>query len=231
MREMKDFMKTYWSLFVLGIAYCLIGLAISAFLDIYMGTVMIWNLFLGILPYFFIRLSRLGSPRHNRFLGIAFALLWLLFFPNSVYLVTDLIHINSSDFYLSINYETTYYQNILVWIEFIYIACGVLFGTLVGMISLDDVYRYLRKMHGRFSAWGSLGAICLLTGLGIFIGRFLRLNSWDALKPVDLMQAIMNAFNQFSIYYIVLIALYTLFVFALVHALRNSHLRKETDHD
>src|SRR5580658_7136646 len=52
-----------------------------------------WNLFLAYVPYFISTSLTRMSPRVNHFLRITGLIAWLLFIPNSFYILTDLYHL------------------------------------------------------------------------------------------------------------------------------------------
>jgi uncharacterized membrane protein len=139
-----------------------------------------WNLFLAWLPLAFALLAReefqSGPVRNLRFLGFAAA--WLLFFPNAPYIFTDVIHL------------TTYFYNHF-WIDLTLILLCALTGLVLGFVSLFLMQGVVRRLFGGAASWLFIGAVASLSGFGIYLGRFLRFNSWDILwKPVALSRGI-----------------------------------------
>ncbi len=128
-----------------------------------------WNLFLSWIPLLVAFLARNISKRHgSRPLLIALLSVgWLAFFPNAPYMITDLVHLTTD-----VARDRTWHDTIMLF----YYAQVSLFNGLVS----------LYWMHG---AWGRTfkkptGLILLLLsfplgGLGVYLGRVLRLNSWD----------------------------------------------------
>jgi uncharacterized membrane protein len=141
---------------------------------------LVWNLFLAWLPLVFALLAcdeyRSGTNRNWRFLGWAGA--WLLFFPNAPYIFTDLIHLWSR-FY-------GYF-----WVDLILILSCALTGLVLGFVSLFLMQAVVTRIFGRLVSWLFIAAVAGLSGFGIYLGRFLRFNSWDVLfKPMDLYRGI-----------------------------------------
>ena len=139
-------------------------------------TFLIWNLFLAWLPMIFSLLAceeyRTASGRNWRFLSLAGA--WLLFFPNSPYIFTDLIHLTSR-----------YYLNF--WIDLSLILLCAITGLVLGFVSLFLMQTVVSRMLGRAASWAFIGGVAALSGFGIYLGRFMRFNSWDVLcKPWQL---------------------------------------------
>ena len=134
---------------------------------------LIWNLFLAWLPMVFALLAceqyQRASGRDWRFLGLAGA--WLLFFPNAPYIFTDLIHLT-----------TRFYPHF--WVDLSLILLCALTGLVLGFVSLYLMQSVVARMLGRAASWLFIAAVAALSGFGIYLGRFMRFNSWDVLfKP------------------------------------------------
>jgi len=132
--------------------------------------VLVWNLFLAWVPYalgrWVVRLAR-GSEHGTGLLLLPTAL-WLLFLPNAPYVVTDLVHVA--------RFEPP------MWLPAaLFIGAFGLVALALGLATLFDVHRVVRRRLGH--GWGRAFAltVCLLCGLGVWMGRFLRWNSWDAI--------------------------------------------------
>ena len=134
---------------------------------------LIWNLFLAWLPMIFALLAcekyRSFSGRSWGFMGWAGA--WLLFFPNSPYIFTDLIHLTSR-----------FYPHF--WVDLSLILLCAITGLVLGFVSLFLMQTVVTRMLGRAASWFFIGAVAVLSGFGIYLGRILRFNSWDVVfKP------------------------------------------------
>jgi len=142
---------------------------------------LLWNLFLAWLPLIFALLASekyqaTGSGRNWRFLGLAGA--WLLFFPNAPYIFTDLIHLS-----------THYFRHF--WIDLVLILLCALTGLVLGFVSLYLMQSVVTRMVGRAASWIFIAAVAGVGSFGIYLGRFLRFNSWDPIfKPVELYHGI-----------------------------------------
>jgi uncharacterized membrane protein len=141
---------------------------------------LIWNLFLAWLPLGFALLAcekfQPASARSWRFLSLAGA--WLLFFPNAPYIFTDLIH-------LFIGFHTHF------WVDLTLILLCALTGLVLGFVSLYLMQSVVEQMLGRAASWLFIAAVAALSGFGIYLGRFLRFNSWDVVfKPWQVYQGI-----------------------------------------
>lgn len=137
-------------------------------------TFLLWNLFLAILPLVFSKSLRYSSSITNsKFLSALFLILWLLFIPNSPYIVTDLKHVDN-DYGIQ-------------WFDLILILVFAINGLLLGIISMLDIFRLLQHKYSTKITHSVVGLICILGGFGIFLGRFLRFNSWDIITKPDLL--------------------------------------------
>lgn len=131
---------------------------------------MLWNLFLAWLPLLFAwLLSR--SLRHGRWASaknLIYTVGWLLFLPNSFYLVSDLIHL-----------QTTGEINILF--DAVLFFSFIVNGYLAGLWSVYLVHRQLKRRQDEASSIALIIAVFFLCGFAIYLGRTLRWNTWDVL--------------------------------------------------
>ena len=128
------------------------------------------NLVLAWLPYLFAMVAARLHQRSPRrwWLLLAPAGLWLLFFPNAPYMMTDIVHL-------------WHIPVAIWWYDIGMVAAFAWAGCFLGVASLAAIQQIVRDYTGPFVSWlFALGALGL-SGLGIYLGRFARLNSWDAL--------------------------------------------------
>lgn len=138
---------------------------------------LLWNLFLGFVPLCFAAvLVQIGK----RFGSLAFwviAGLWLLFYPNAPYMLTDFIHVDPQKGYVL-------YDALLIF-------CLAILSTFYGLYSLKLVKEITRNEYGAKLSYTVIGASIVLAAFGIYLGRILRLNSWDVFtKPLETLKAI-----------------------------------------
>jgi len=116
------------------------------------------------------------AGRDWRFFGFVAA--WLLFFPNAPYIFTDLIHLT-----------TRYYGHF--WVDLVLVLSCALTGLVLGFLSLYLMHCMALKMFGWFLSWVFIAVVAGLSSFGIYLGRFLRFNSWDIIfKPIALYHGI-----------------------------------------
>jgi uncharacterized membrane protein len=138
-----------------------------------------WNLFLAFIPYYIsTRLQRKPVPKEQRVKSIIVFTAWLLFIPNSFYILTDLFH-------LQIKEEP------LRWFDLTLIFSFAWNGLLLGILSVRQMEKI---MWTRFRVRNEFFFLCplmWLIALGIYIGRYMRFNSWDVItNPFQLVEDI-----------------------------------------
>lgn len=181
---------------------------------------LIWNIFLSYLPlYISKKLSKKKSVGN-----ILLWLVWLLFIPNTFYMITDFIHIQQIRFITSDSpYHFTWVQNIDIWLELINISLCILMGVAMGIKSMDNIH----KVIGNKSYLLLLPIISLMIGFAIYIGRFLRFNSWDIIQPFTLLQKLTSSLDVFAIQFILLFAILILFINLLYYFIKNCFFVKK----
>jgi uncharacterized membrane protein len=134
-----------------------------------------WNLFLAWVPLgaalLFYGLAARQSRRWTLLLGVA--VIWFLFFPNAPYIVTDMVHLRET-------------PPVPYWYDIICVMAFAQTGLFVGYLSLYLMQEVIRAWMGRSAGWLFALAMLSLSAFGVYLGRFLRWNSWDALvSPID----------------------------------------------
>jgi len=124
---------------------------------------LLWNLFLAYLPLYF---SHRTVNAASRLKSYCWAGLWLLFFPNAAYIITDLFHLYA-------------HKHVPLWYDLILLCSAAICGLSAGFLSLRSIEKWLSLKIGAFRAACILPFIMLLSGYGIYLGRYMRWNSWD----------------------------------------------------
>jgi uncharacterized membrane protein len=178
-----------------------------------------WNLWLAWIPVVFAYVALAFSRRRPLLYAIVpiFAFLWLIFFPNAPYILTDLQHLAL---------ETT---SVPVWFDVILLVWFSWTGLLLGIVSLYVMHMIVAGEFGRLPGWIFVLAVSGLTSLGIYVGRFLRLNSWDILQnPSDFALTILGQAidpSLRSVAFTALLTIFFLFVYCTLYAF--GHLLQE----
>jgi uncharacterized membrane protein len=167
------------------VALVLVRFAVSGSTD-YFG--LVWNLFLAWIPFALAVAVYDRWRRHGAGVAlIVLGALWLLFFPNAPYIVTDFVHLQHRD-------DAPY------WYDAVTVAAFAWTGVLLGFASLFLVQTVVRQWRGVLTGWIFAGIAIALGSLGIYLGRFLRLNSWSAVEHPTLLPRILHtvARNPFA---------------------------------
>lgn len=129
---------------------------------------MFWNLFLACLAFMVssIILLHQNEGKLTRPLFIIGGIFWLLFLPNTFYLVTDLIHMG-------------YGRSVPILYDVFMLFSAGLAGLLIGIYSILHVDKVLNLRYSKKTSFIIITLIMLLTSFGMYLGRFLRFNSWD----------------------------------------------------
>jgi uncharacterized membrane protein len=135
---------------------------------------LIWNLFLAWIPYVCSLLAVLlfQNRTRTRWLAIVPALLWLIFLPNAPYIITDIVHLRERN-------PVPFWYDIGLFITFAWT------GLFLGVVSLSAMQTLVRRVFGSIMSWLFVFGAAGLSGLGIYMGRYLNWNSWDLLINPD----------------------------------------------
>jgi uncharacterized membrane protein len=135
---------------------------------------LLWNLFLAWIP-FQLSISLTVNQHANKWIRYGLLACWLLFFPNALYIITDLIHLENLG------------DKVPVWFDAILLFTSSLTGLIMAFVSLYQVELFLRRNLRTKHINKLLVATLFLGSFGVYLGRFLRWNSWDIVaNPVSL---------------------------------------------
>ena len=133
----------------------------------YSGSLMylffVWNIFLAAIPFV---LSSFLIQLQKKNLHWLLFIIWRLFFPNALYIITDLVHLKERN-------------NIPLWFDVILIFSAAANGLIMAFISLYQVELFLRLRFNNKKANLILYSCLFISSFGVYVGRFLRWNSWD----------------------------------------------------
>ena len=133
---------------------------------------MVWNLYLAAIPAV-LALVLFRSPRVTPVWGLGFVA-WLLFLPNAPYVLTDVVHM-VDDLRASTGGRDSYE---ILFTYAVLFGCGLCSYVL----SLQLFRRFLHRVAPRRTTLPALLALHGLCMVAIYLGRFMRFNSWDAVS-------------------------------------------------
>jgi uncharacterized membrane protein len=145
---------------------------------------LLWNLFLAFVPLYWSIAFQKAMATQRRLPATLYFALWLLFLPNAPYLLTDLIHLAPR-------------PGVPLWFVLAMLLSCAGTGTLLGYFSLANVQNTITQKSGAFMGWAVAVCSLMLCGFGIYLGRFLRWNSWDALsQPWQLARVVLQQWRD-----------------------------------
>jgi uncharacterized membrane protein len=179
----------------------------------YQTRFLIENLVLAWIPFLLALIVYDGYRHHApRWLLLGVGALWLLFLPNAPYILTDFVHLRDPGAEV-------------LWFDAAMIGAFALVGLVLGLGSLALVQAVVTDARGARAGWivglGALG----LSSVGIYLGRFVEVNSWDAfLDPGRVLQPIVDQVRESILYpkfigVTVALTLFLVLAYLLVHAL------------
>ncbi len=150
-----------------GLSFALF-LARSVYIDAPIYFFLNWNLFLAWLPLFAALVAFLlqGDATRPRLRVIPLLALWLLFFPNAPYILTDLLHLSPHD-------------GVPLWYDLLMLLSYAWNGLILGFVSLWLVQALITRWFGFYAGWFGAASALALAAFGVYLGRFERWNSWD----------------------------------------------------
>lgn len=211
------------AVFVLLNTACLVCILLVAarvaYSDSRRHTGLIWNLFLAWIPFVLAYAAHAISWRRNwlYFVIPVIAFLWLIFFPNAPYMLTDLQDLARDR------------GGSPLWYDVIIVGWSSWTGMLLGIISLYLMQDIISRRFSRVTGWVFVFAISTASSFGMYVGRFVRLNSWDILQnPAETTMEILGLVIDPSMRlaaFTILYTLFFLFVFLLLYSF--SHMLTE----
>jgi uncharacterized membrane protein len=168
---------------------------------------MSWNVFLAAIP--FLLAKHLFAPQRKISLTWSLGLVFfVLFLPNAPYILTDLIHLYEDAFYLPAP------KLFLVTLQFLILES-------IGFWLFVESYRRFEKfiLRKRYHLRYLVRLVSFITlSVGVYIGRFLRFNSWDVFtKPQNIMNTVYYFFDVYTMYTTGFITMFTLILLGLYY--------------
>ena len=180
---------------------------------------LLWNLLLAWIPFL---LSYAASALSWRKLSLylvlpAAAFLWLIFFPNAPYILTDLQYLAKAGASAPLWYDVI----VMVWFGWT--------GLLLGIVSLYLMHDIVQRTFGRRLGWFFVISVSVLSSFGVYLGRFVRFNSWDILNdPKEIVVTILGLAIDPSLRLVAFIVLFSVFyIFVYLTLYSFAHLVRE----
>jgi uncharacterized membrane protein len=161
-------MKTSFRNIIYG--FCLFAVSLLAY-RIYKTESLIyiflaWNLFLALIPYWIS--SYLAKAEQLKYIHLPLIAAWILFLPNSPYIITDLFHLKQRHFPF--------------WYDLVLVYSFALIGFVVFYKSVFDIIKLVRNRIPDLYLRLMLPPFFWLIAFGLYLGRYLRFNSWNVVN-------------------------------------------------
>ncbi len=141
---------------------------------------MFWNLFLAFIPLGISNYLTNTKKTISNLKLSTLTIIWLLFLPNAPYIVTDLFHLHKRDY-------------LPIWFDLILILMFAITGLYLFYISLNQAIVLTKNKFPNLYKPQFLILLFLIVSYGVYIGRFLRLNSWDIIDPIGLVKTCLSS--------------------------------------
>lgn len=123
---------------------------------------------------------------------VAFGVLWLLLLPNAAYLVTE----------LNLTHRKAG-ENVPLWYDIVLVltlAMSGVLNTLANVAIAQLGYAAVTNPDAQAArqdpgSWVMAGGVLLLVAVGIYLGRYVRFNSWDLLHPSSFVRKLTGHFR------------------------------------
>ncbi|WP_299118755.1 DUF1361 domain-containing protein [uncultured Winogradskyella sp.] len=156
---------------------------------------LIWNVFLAIIPYT-VTMYLDTKSNLSKIKLVFWFLVWLAFLPNAPYIVTDLIHIRIGN-------------DSLLWLDVLVVLSFALSGLFLFYLSILDMQKLISENFKRIPVESVTILVLFLCGFGVYLGRFLRYNSWEIISQPhilisDIIDIVIAPFQNFEAWFFTL---------------------------
>ncbi|WP_459470410.1 DUF1361 domain-containing protein [Staphylococcus cohnii] len=174
------------------------------------------NLFLAYVPFELCLLLNLFKPKYKYEwpLFIVFVLIFLCMVPNTLYMVTDLIHLNQFTF--------NFYQGLIIveWVYFTFLVAGVLLALYLLILMFVEMENFTTH---RWLNRTIILIMMFLNGLGIYIGRFLRLHSVYIInEPLRIYREVINHLDFDAFLFVILLVLLQILIYTFAKGVQRT---------
>lgn len=128
---------------------------------------LIWNLFLAWIPYLIA--IKLNNKKRFHLIHFCWIFVWVLFFPNAPYIITDFFHLTKK-------------ADVPLWFDTLLIFGFSFMGLFLGLTSMSEINAHLKKRFHPVIIDVVTLSFCFIAAFGVYIGRYQRWNSWDILS-------------------------------------------------
>ena len=174
--------QSFEKLLALFIAFIVVLISIRiAYSGTRMYVFLLWNIFLAGIPLLVTRYLS-NNKITTKWKQIFLLFVWLLFFPNALYIITDLVHLQKASI-------------VPKWFDAILVFSSAIVGLLMAFASLLKVEQFLNQQFSKKKVAVFIILFLFLGSFGVYLGRFLRWNSWNIINdPFSLLSSVLQRF-------------------------------------
>ncbi len=174
---------------------------------------LLWNLFLAGVPLLISGLL-VRNPMIQRLIVYISLLLWLLFLPNAPYIVTDLVHL---------------YQRppVPFWFDMMLVVLSAVNGLAMGFVSIHQVELIIFRRKAEQYLLPFRVLVIMAMSYGVYLGRYLRFNSWDAIiNPFCVLDGIVHSLHLSTIGFVLTFSFVTFILYSFFQVILLCHSRE-----
>ncbi|WP_394700534.1 DUF1361 domain-containing protein [uncultured Ilyobacter sp.] len=135
----------------------------------------------------------------KKIIKITAGFIWIIFYPNAPYMITDFIH-----------YRIFFNK----WYDFLMISLSIFTGVLTGFLALLLLQKLIEVNFGKLNGWKFVILINISSSYGIYLGRFIRLNSWEIItNPYKLINGILNSLKIDTFFFILVFSFFLMLIY------------------
>lgn len=154
------------------------------------GPDLIWNMVLALIALDFAVITVVIKKKLLRVLAGG---MWLFFYPNTFYMLTDIVHMH---FTSTVLWEK---QSLILYLLYV---SSILFGVLCGIESFNLITGVLR-LNSYILRLLFIGGLSFVSSFAIHIGRYARLNSWDiATRPMTVIHELVEVVSWDALHFV-----------------------------
>lgn len=154
------------------------------------GPDLIWNMFLALVALDF---SLIPYFIKNKAVKVVAAILWLFFYPNTFYMLTDIVHMNFT--------SSVLWDKSSLILYMLYVS-SILFGVLCGIESVKNIV-VIFKVKNYYIRMFFIAVLSFVSSFAIHIGRYARLNSWDIFtRPTVVIKEILDVISWNALHFV-----------------------------
>lgn len=217
---MRSFISKFINIpFILGVSFVFFSFILGIFLRNGLIIFLSWNMILALMVYVFSSIALELHERQFKWIWIVISIaLWILFFPNSFYILTDTIHFQNYEFFKY--YPNIYELESYEWYVFFDITIAALISLKIGLISLEQIKKIVPNALKQYQLLLIIG-LFIISSIGIYLGRFIRLNSWNIFDLSSIFNGVIEHFNFFVVFVL---------LFTMIHLIAYYLFKNKGEH-